>query len=105
MRSDGGSWVYVSGVLASGDGLAEQTRGCFRQIAEAVASHGGSLADVVRITTYLTDLEEYAQFSAVRAELFAGGLPASTAVRVAGLLQGALVEIDAVAFIEEGSPA
>jgi 2-iminobutanoate/2-iminopropanoate deaminase len=98
VRGDG-EWVHVSGVIASGATVGEQTSGCFDQIAAALAEHGATLANVVRITTYLTSLDEYADFSAVRAERFAGELPASTAVQVAGLLFGALVEIDAIAFV------
>ena len=43
----------------------------------------------------------YAEYSRVRGERFGKNLPASAAVQVAGLLQGALIEIDAVAFIPE----
>jgi 2-iminobutanoate/2-iminopropanoate deaminase len=56
---------------------------------------------VVRITVYLTGLDDYAEFSRVRAERFGDSLPASAAVQVAGLLLGALVEIEAVAFVAE----
>ena len=94
-----GAWVYVSGHIAAGATLAEQTRSCFTQIADVLALHGGSLTDVVRITAYLTGLEEYAEYARVRGECFGDDLPASTAFQVAGLLYGALVEIDAVAFI------
>ena len=62
---------------------------------------GGSLADVVRITAWLTSLDEYREYSRVRGERFGKNLPASAAVQVAGLLQGALIEIDAVAFIPD----
>ncbi len=94
-----GRTIYVSGVLAAGRTLAEQTAGCFDEIEKVLGAEGATLADVARITTYLTSLEEYSEFSRVRAERFAGALPASTAVQVAGLLQDALVEIDAVAFL------
>lgn len=62
---------------------------------------GGSLADIVRIRAYLTSLDDYASFSRVRRERFPDGLPASTAVVVAALLQDALIEIDADAFAPE----
>ena len=101
VQGERGRWVYVSGVIASGDRLADQTRGCFGQIGEALAGHGGVLADVVRITTYLTSLDGYGDFARIRGETFPGALPASTAVQVTGLLRGALIEIDAVAFIHD----
>ena len=99
--SGAGRTVYVSGHLARGNSLAEQTNGCFDQIEEALRTVGGSLEHVVRITAWLTSLDEYAQYARVRGERFGANLPASAAVQVAGLLQGALIEIDAVAFIPE----
>jgi enamine deaminase RidA (YjgF/YER057c/UK114 family) len=99
--SGAGKTVYVSGHLASGRSLAEQTNGCFDQIEAALAPLGGSLAHVVRITAWLTSLTEYGEYARVRGERFGANLPASAAVQVAGLLQGAAIEIDAVAFIPE----
>src|SRR5262245_54498385 len=96
-----GKTVYVSGHLARGASMAEQTNGCFDQIEAALRAVGGSLQHVVRITAWLTSLDEYAEYSRVRGERLKGNLPASAAVQVAGLLQGALIEIDAVAFIPD----
>ena len=96
-----GRTVYVSGHLARGNSMAEQTNGCIDQIEAALRAVGGSLEHVVRITAWLTRLDEYADYNRVRGERFGNHLPASAAVQVAGLLQGALIEIDAVAFIPE----
>ena len=96
-----GRTVYVSGHLAPGGSMAEQTNGCFDQIEAALQAVGGSLEHVVRITAWLTTLDQYAEYSRVRGERFGANLPASAAVHVAGLLQGALIEIDAVAFIPD----
>jgi enamine deaminase RidA (YjgF/YER057c/UK114 family) len=96
-----GRTVYVSGSLARGNSLAEQANGCFDQIEAALKAAGGTLAHVVRITAWLTSLDAYADYNRVRGERFGNNLPASAAVQVAGLLQGALIEIDAVAFIPE----
>ncbi len=94
-----GKWIHVSGQIASHGDLAQQTAACFDQIDSVLQRHGGSLKDVVRITAYLTTLDEYSEYARVRGEKFGDALPASAAVQVAGLLQGALVEIDAVAFV------
>ena len=99
--SGAGRTVYVSGNLAPGRTMAEQANGCFDRIEEALRAVGGSLEHVVRITAWLTSLDEYREYNRVRGERFNGTLPASAAVQVAGLLQGALIEIDAVAFIPD----
>lgn len=103
-----GRWVFVSGQLAVGPdgdlvegGLAEQSDACFDLIERALAAHGGTLADVVRITVYLMSLEDFGGFAEVRGRRFRDALPASTAVQVAGLLRGALVEIDAISFLAD----
>jgi len=96
-----GRTVYVSGNISPSGSMADQTNGCIDQIESAVRAAGGSLENVVRVTAWLTSLDEYAEYSRVRGERFARNLPASAAVQVAGLLQGALIEIDAVAFIPD----
>jgi enamine deaminase RidA (YjgF/YER057c/UK114 family) len=53
----------------------------------------------VKLTAYLTSLDAYPVFGEVRRSVFGEDLPASTAIQVAGLLFGAAVEIDAIAFI------
>ena len=45
---------------------------------------------------------ELADYARVRRERFGDALPASAAVRVAGLLEGALVEVEAIAFVPAG---
>jgi 2-iminobutanoate/2-iminopropanoate deaminase len=81
--------------------MAEQANGCIDQIEGALRAVGGSLEHVVRITAWLTRLDDYGEYSRVRGERFGAHLPASAAVQVAGLLRGALIEIDAVAFIPD----
>jgi enamine deaminase RidA (YjgF/YER057c/UK114 family) len=98
-----GRWAYVSGQIAPEGTLAEQTSGCFDQIEAAVGRLGGSLENVVRITGYLTSLDGYEKYSRVRGQRFGAALPASAVVQVAGLLRGALVEVDAVAFIPDAT--
>ena len=102
-----GKWIHVSGQVAFGaDGtvrgsMYEQANGCFDHIEGVLAHLGGSLRDVVRITTYVTDLTDYAGFGRARAERFPQGPPASATVQVAGLLVGASIEVDAIAFIPD----
>jgi enamine deaminase RidA (YjgF/YER057c/UK114 family) len=96
-----GRTVYVSGNISPRGSMVEQANGCIDQIEAALRAVGGSLEHVVRITAWLTRLDEYGEYNRVRGERFKANLPASAAVQVAGLLQGALIEIDAVAFIPQ----
>ena len=79
--------------------LAGQTERCFEQIEALLVRHGATLQDVVQITTYLTDLSRYSDFAAVRGRVFGDSPPTSAVVGVAELLDGALVEIVAVAVV------
>src|SRR5262245_5908586 len=99
--SGAGRTVYVSGNISPRGSMAEQANGCIDQIEAALRAVGGSLEHVVRVTAWLTRLDEYGEYNRVRGERFKANLPASAAVQVAGLLHGALIEIDAVAFIPE----
>jgi 2-iminobutanoate/2-iminopropanoate deaminase len=106
VAADGpGRWIHVSGQVGmDADGkvegdLAAQSHKTLDHIERILADAGAALSDVVRIVVYLTSLDEYAAFSAVRAERFGETLPASAAVQVAGLLLGAQIEIEAVAFL------
>jgi enamine deaminase RidA (YjgF/YER057c/UK114 family) len=107
VREPSGTWVYVSGQFGTGQaggivagGLAAEARAALEHVLEAVREAGGTAADVVKITAYLTSLDDYSRYNEVRQEVFGPDLPASTAVAVAGLLRkDASVEIDAVAFV------
>jgi 2-iminobutanoate/2-iminopropanoate deaminase len=104
--SGSGTWAHVAGQLAFdedrqivGSDVATQTHRCFDRIDALLHRAGGDLSDIVSITVYLTNLEHYPEFDGVRAQRFADRPPASAAVKVAGLLFGALIEISAVAFL------
>ena len=96
-----GRTVYVSGNISPRGSMAEQANGCIDEIESALRAVGGSLEHVVRITAWLTSLDEYGEYNRIRGERFGTSLPASAAVQVAGLLRGALNEIDAIAFIPD----
>jgi 2-iminobutanoate/2-iminopropanoate deaminase len=102
-----GRLIHVSGQVGmdaegkvEGD-LVAQTHATFDHIERILGDAGGTLADVIKIVVYLTSLEEYAAFSQVRSERFGETLPASAAVQVSGLLLGAVIEIEAVAFLAD----
>jgi enamine deaminase RidA (YjgF/YER057c/UK114 family) len=107
VTADGqGRWVHIAGQLAFdsernivGEDVASQADRCFDRIESLLLEAGGDLGNVVSITTYLTDLAHYPEFDRVRSERFRDNPPASAAVKVAGLLFGAMIEISAVGFI------
>lgn len=102
-----GRWIQVAGQVGmDADGkvegdLAAQTHATLDNVEKVLAKVGADLSDVVKIVVYLTSLDDYASFSAVRAERFGDVLPASAAVQVAGLLLDAEIEIEALAFVAE----
>lgn len=108
-----GSVVAVSGTAPIGpDGstvgvgdAAAQARRCLEIVREALASCGATLDDVVRTRTYLTRVEDWLAVGEVHGEYFSDVRPASTMVKVAGLLDPEwLVEIEADAVLDDGRP-
>src|SRR5262249_51451346 len=90
------------GKVVSG-GMGAEARATFANIAKTLEAAGAKLSDVVRITAFITDLDAYPEYAKVRSEVFAAdALPASATVQVAGLLVGAQIEIDAIAFVPKG---
>jgi 2-iminobutanoate/2-iminopropanoate deaminase len=77
-----------------GTTIAEQTRATLENVRAIVEAAGATLADVVKVNVYLTDLSNFAAMNEVYSSFFPQPYPARTTVE-AGLL-GFLVEIDAV---------
>jgi len=83
-----------------GSTIAEQTRATLANVKAIVEAAGATMADVVKVNVYLTDLKNFAAMNEVYATFFPEPFPARTTVE-AGLL-GFLVEIDAVAELPAG---
>ena len=102
--------IYVSGQLArdaqgnivgKGD-MAKQLRQVGENIKTALAAANATLDDIVKITTFTTDIDEFFKHVDIRAEYFGKALPASTAVEVRRLSHpDFLVEIEVVAVTAE----
>lgn len=99
-----GDTVYLSGQiplvpgtvdLDAGDMKAQIAR-VFDNLAAVAEAAGGSLADVVKLNVYLTDLANFPLVNEVMARYFHEPYPARAAVGVAALPRGAAVEMDAV---------
>lgn len=89
----------VSGEMVSGDIDAEIAQ-AFANLAAVCRAAGGSLASLVKLNVYLTDLGHFPQVNAAMAELFSEPYPARAAIGVAQLPRGARVEVDGVLVID-----
>lgn len=88
----------ATGQLVAGGFEAEAVR-VFDNLQAVAAACGGSLADAVRMTIYVTDLANFATVNAVMARYCSEPWPARAAIGVASLPRGAQVEVDAVLVI------
>ena len=86
----------ATGVFAEG-GIKEQTRQSLTNVKAILEEVGLSLANVVKTTVFLADMNDFADMNAVYAEFFAEPYPARSAVAVKTLPKGALVEIEVIA--------
>ena len=98
-----GSTVYLSGQIGLDpvsmqlvDGIENQVHRVFRNLQAVAEASGGSLADIVKLNVFLTDLANFALVNTIMAEYFNQPYPARAAVGVASLPKGALVEADGV---------
>ena len=82
------------------DDIEGQARRCLQNLAAVAEAAGGSLANAVRCTVYLTDMNDFARVNEVYAEFFPADPPARTTVQVARLPLGARLEIEAIAVAE-----
>jgi reactive intermediate/imine deaminase len=105
-----GSTVYLSGqiplvpeTMELVDGNMEtRIRQVFDNLAAVAAAAGGSLADIVKLNIFLTDLGHFALVNQVMADYFQEPYPARAAVGVAALPKDAQVEMDAVMVLDGG---
>jgi reactive intermediate/imine deaminase len=101
-----GDLLFVSGVvpvddeggLVGGDDVAAQARQVFANMERVLEAAGAAFVDVVKVTVFLTDVDDRPLINPVRQEVFGETRPASTLVEVAGLaIPGAKIEVEAVA--------
>jgi reactive intermediate/imine deaminase len=104
-----GRTVYLSGQipldpltmeLVSGD-VEAQIRRVFENLQAVARAAGGTLADLVKLNVFLTDLANFPTVNAVMAGYFREPYPARAAIGVAALPRGAAVEMDGVMELGE----
>ncbi|MBO0735446.1 MAG: RidA family protein [Alphaproteobacteria bacterium] len=100
--------LYLAGQVAYDDNgnaahagdFKAQARAALQAVRAQVEAAGGTMANIVKVNTYLTDIRHRADYGPIREEFFGKKMPASTLVAVAGLAHpDFLIEIEAIAVI------
>lgn len=86
-----------SGELIDGS-VADQTNRAMENLKAVLHEAGSTFDDVVKVTAYLTSMEDFAEFNAVYAQFFSTDPPARATVGVASLPKGARVEVECIAI-------
>lgn len=95
--------VFLSGQIgldpASGElvgDFEEQVRQAFKNLASVAKASGGSFANAVKMTLFLTDLANFSKVNAIMGEVVPKPYPARSTVGVASLPRGAQFEVEAI---------
>ena len=103
-----GGFLHVSGIVAvdgqgrlvGGDDVVAQTRQVLDNMRVVLAAGGCRFEDVVKVTIFLTDIDDRPKINPLRQEAFGATRPASTLVEVSRLaVPGAKVEIECIALV------
>ena len=102
-----GNFVFTAGQIPlnpetglMAEGIEAQTRQSLSNVKAILEAAGTNLTNVIKTTVFLQNMSDFAAMNAVYAEFFTENCPARSAVEVACLPKGALVEIEAVAIKE-----
>lgn len=101
-----GEFVFISGQVPrdprtnalAGDDIESQVRATLTNVKNALAAGGATLDDVVSVTAYLADVDDWGKFNEIYKETFRAPYPTRTAI--GANLRGILVEISAVAYLK-----
>jgi len=99
-----GPWLIVSGQVGLKDGslvdggVVAQTTQAIANLEALLVEHGAKLTDVVKTTVFMVDIENFGVVNGAYAAAFGEHRPARSAIAVAGLPVGALVEVEAWAL-------
>ena len=101
-----GNMVFTSGQLgmdpATGElkeGLEAQTHQVFANLKAILEEAGTGLDKVIKTTCFLQNMGDFAAMNAIYATYFEGDMPSRSAVEVAKLPKGGLIEIEAIAYL------
>ena len=88
----------ATGNLVEGD-LEVQTRQVFANLKAVLEAAGSSLDKIVKTTCFMDNMNDFAKMNEVYASFFSGDYPSRSAVEVAKLPKGALIEIEVIAYL------
>lgn len=102
-----GDTVYVSGQIpldpesmeVVAGGFVAQAHQVFKNLVAVAEASGGTLRDAVKLTVYLSDLNDFASLNEIMDEYIKQPYPARAAVQVAALPKAVMIEIDAVLYL------
>ena len=107
-RIEGGRLLYISGqvawdasgnIVGKGD-VSTQARQTFENLRGVLQAAGGDLSSLMKITTYITRIEDFPAVAEARSGVFSGELPASTLIVVKSLFHpDFLIEVEGVAAV------
>lgn len=89
--------LTADGELLDDEPIGVQTRQALENVKNILEEEGLTLQDVLKVTVFMTDIEDYDAINEAYSEYFQDNPPARTAVQVAALPAGARVEIEAIA--------
>ena len=101
-----GDTIYLSGQIGLDpdtmqlhEGFTTQTHQVFKNLQAVCIASGGSLANIVKLNLYVTDLANFTELNQIMAEYFAEPYPARAAIGVNQLPKNSLIEADCVMVI------
>ena len=107
-RMDGGRLLYISGqvawdtsgnIVGKGD-MKAQARQTFQNLRQVLQAAGGDLQNLMKITTYITKIEDFPAVAEARSDVFKGEMPASTLIVVKSLFHpDFLIEVEGIAAV------
>ena len=99
LQLSGQAAIDAEGNIVGGNDVAAQAEYIMDNITAILAAHGATLADVVNIRAYITDMSRLSEYGKVRAARFTGTPPTVTTVEVSRLfVSGALLEVEVLAI-------
>jgi 2-iminobutanoate/2-iminopropanoate deaminase len=104
VKADG--WIFCSGQIAMNpqtgeleEGIQAQTERCLKNLSAVLEAAGATLADAVKATVFIKDMNQFGQMNEVYGKFFSESPPARACVEVARLPKDVLVEIELIARV------